>query len=193
MSMSLTKQLNREEIKFKKELTILKSALYEFSNRGYNSTTMQSIADKALVSKGSLYNYFTNKEDLLKGVLKYGLNQISVLYDQYNGKIFSKKEFEKVIYANFAMIRSDKSFWKLYYNLIAQPKVQLLFNEIFLPFFELYMEMFKKYFKHQGDVDPDSTALLLGSSIDGISLGYIMMEDAYPLDAVIQRLVQKFR
>ncbi|MFQ9126240.1 MAG: TetR/AcrR family transcriptional regulator [Butyricicoccaceae bacterium] len=35
-----------------------------FCKRGYDRTSMQMIADKVNISKGNLYHYFKNKEEL---------------------------------------------------------------------------------------------------------------------------------
>ena len=190
MSPRTEKQI--EKLKQEKELLILKSALLLFSEKGYGNTSMQSIAINSKVSKGNLYNYFESKEDLLEGVLLYGLNQMIELFDK-KSSVQSEEEFSQTILTNFEMIKSNDAFWKLYYNLVAQPKVYTLFNKVFLPFFEQYMNLFERYFKSKGDKNPAATALLLGSSIDGISLGYIMMGDNYPLDEVVNRLIEKFK
>lgn len=191
MSPRTEKQI--EKLKQDKELLILKSALLLFSEKGFGNTSMQSIAIQSKVSKGNLYNYFKSKEDLLEGVLHYGLNQIKELFYEQSS-IHTEEEFSYTIRTNFEMIKSNETFWKLYYNLVAQPKVYALFNKVFLPFFEQYMKLFEGYFKSNGDGNPEATALLLGSSIDGISLGYIMMGgDNYPLEEVVNRLIEKFK
>ncbi|MEN8125166.1 MAG: TetR/AcrR family transcriptional regulator [Bacteroidota bacterium] len=190
MSPRTEKQI--EKLKQKKELSIIESSLFLFSENGYVNTSMQSIAKKAEVSKGNLYNYFESKERLLEGVLHYGMNQMMELF-QDQSSIQTEEDFSKTIHANFEMIKTNESFWKLYYNLIAQPKVHTLFNKVFLPFFEQYMKYFEVYFKNKGDKDPASTALLLGSAIDGISLGYIMMGENYPLKGVVDQLIEKFK
>ncbi len=190
MSPRTEKQI--EKLKQIKEKLIIESALLLFSEKGYNNTSMQSIAVKSKVSKGNLYNYFEGKDDLLEGVLRYGLNHMAEpLHDQ--SIIKTEEEFSKMIRSNFEMIKTNETFWKLYYNLVAQPKVCALFNKVFLPFLEQYMTIFEGYFKSKGDENSGATALLLGSAIDGISLGYIMMGDNYPLDEIVNRLIEKFK
>ena len=182
-----------EEIKRKKASLIIETALLRFSEDGYKSTSMQSIAKEANVSKGNLYNYFESKEALLESVLRSGLDQFSEFYEQINSEILSEENFDQVIRSNFDMIKSNKLFWKLYYNLVSQPSAQVLFAQIIGPFLEKYLKVFETYFRKKGDKNPAATALLLGSSIDGISLGYIMMGVTYPLDEVIYKLIEKFK
>jgi AcrR family transcriptional regulator len=180
-------------IKQKKELLIIETALLLFSEGGFTRTSMESIAKKAKVSKGNLYNYFKSKEDLLEGVLRDGLNQFSEIFTKGNSVLLSEVDFEVAVRANFEMLQSNKMFWKLYYNLVTQPKVQDLFTKLFSPFLEQYMKIFEAYFENKGDSNPNATAMLLGSSIDGVSLGYLMMEETYPLEEVIAKLIEKFK
>ena len=108
-------------------------------------------------------------------------------------ELLTEEAFEGAIRVNFELIRSNKVFWKLYYNLFAQPKVQLLFSEIFNPFLEQYLQIFELYFKNKGDKNPRTTALLLGSTLDGVSLGFLMMGDAYPLNDIVDQIIMKFK
>ncbi len=182
-----------KKIRKKMESLIIESALGLFAKEGYIGTSMQSIAKKAGVSKGNLYNYFASKQDLLEGVLIFGLNQFANIFDESSTVLFNEKEFEIAIRGNFEMIRSNKKFWKLYYNLFAQPKVQGLFTKVFAPFFEQYIVIFEAYYKNKGDNNPKATALLLGSALDGISLGYLLLGDTYPLNEVVDQLIKKFK
>jgi len=191
--MSPRSDKQNEFIRQNKELLIIETALLLFSEEGFTRTSMESIAKKAKVSKGNLYNYFKSKEDLLEGVLKNGLNQFSDLFTEGNSVLLSKVDFERAVRVNFEVLQSNIMFWKLYYNLVTQPKVMDLFTKLFSPFLEKYLKVFEAYFKNMGDKNPRATALLLGSTIDGISLGYILMGDAYPLEDVIIQFIEKFK
>lgn len=49
---------------------LLSAALDLFVERGYQATRLEDVAKNAGVSKGTLYLYFTNKEDLFKAVVR---------------------------------------------------------------------------------------------------------------------------
>ena len=49
---------------------ILAAALDEFVDRGYAATRLEDVARRAGVTKGTVYLYFTNKEDLFKAVVR---------------------------------------------------------------------------------------------------------------------------
>lgn len=60
---------------------IIKQALNLFRTQGYHKTTMANIGDACGLLKGSVYHYFSSKEDLMREVLE-------VLRDHYRDKVF---------------------------------------------------------------------------------------------------------
>ncbi|HBG17452.1 MAG TPA: hypothetical protein DDW93_11765 [Firmicutes bacterium] len=61
---------------------ILASALAIFGEKGYHNATMAEIAEDANVGKGTLYWYFSSKEDLFSGMIEQGIQTL-------NGKLQS--------------------------------------------------------------------------------------------------------
>lgn len=49
---------------------ILDAALEEFSNKGFAAARVEDIAQRARVSKGAIYLYFSDKKALFQGVLE---------------------------------------------------------------------------------------------------------------------------
>ncbi len=56
---------------------ILSAALEIFSKKGYHEATIDEIARRAGVAKGSIYRYFPSKEDLFKSLLESRLEALS--------------------------------------------------------------------------------------------------------------------
>ena len=54
-----------------KRQQILEAAAACFAREGYHATSMEEVASAAAISKGSLYDYFKNKEDLFFGVFEW--------------------------------------------------------------------------------------------------------------------------
>lgn len=52
---------------------IVAAALEEFADRGYAATRLDDVARRAGVTKGTVYLYFRNKEDLFKAVVRGAL------------------------------------------------------------------------------------------------------------------------
>lgn len=60
---------------------IIKQALSLFRTQGYHKTTMADVGNACGLLKGSIYHYFSSKEELMKSVLE-------VLRDHYRDKVF---------------------------------------------------------------------------------------------------------
>ena len=191
--MSPRTQEQNLEIRKQREELILTATLKMFSTNGYVGTSMQSISKEAGISKGNLYNYFESKEELLKAVLINGINQFAELMGSYPSELISENDFERMIKGNFEIVKSNSNYWKLYFNILTQPQANALFQEIFAPLLDGYLKVFESYFRNRGDKNPQITSMLLGSTLDGISIGYIMMGDLYPIDEVINELIEKFK
>jgi AcrR family transcriptional regulator len=68
---------------------LLAAALDLFVERGYAATRLDDVAAKAGVSKGTLYLYFTNKEELFKAVVRENvlpvIGEAEGMVDAYEG------------------------------------------------------------------------------------------------------------
>lgn len=72
---------------------IIQKASSIFADNGYKGTTIEDIAEAAGVSKPTLYNYFSSKEQLFLGVLDFINDNINDLLDPivHSSKLFPEK------------------------------------------------------------------------------------------------------
>ena len=70
------KQGRREMNKLQCRNRILKMSRRLFTAKGYENTTIEDVAEAAEISKATLYNYFSSKEDLLQGIADAALEEI---------------------------------------------------------------------------------------------------------------------
>jgi len=66
----------KEREKRARELEILKAARELFLAKGFRETTLDEIAHAAEFGKGTLYNYFSSKEELFLGILRQALEEM---------------------------------------------------------------------------------------------------------------------
>lgn len=64
------KRARSEEAKEKRREKFLNAALDEFYEKGFAAASMDDIAERASLSKGTLYLYFTSKQDLFSALIK---------------------------------------------------------------------------------------------------------------------------
>lgn len=73
------KNLPTQERAIKKRIALLKAAQFEFSDSGFDVTTAKSIAARAKVATGTFYQYFENKNDILRVIAE---NRYTELHEQ---------------------------------------------------------------------------------------------------------------
>jgi AcrR family transcriptional regulator len=67
---------------------IIECAVECFARTGFDKTKMDDIANVSDVSKGTLYLYFKNKEDLFYGICESSLKKVK---DQLNGMLITRE------------------------------------------------------------------------------------------------------
>jgi AcrR family transcriptional regulator len=105
----------RESIRENKRERILKAAIELFTKKGFEMTNVESIARRAKIAKGTFYNFFEKKEDVLlyfldREIVKSGVEiernmgaaktiaeQLQLVIPAYIKHIFPNKEFTKVL------------------------------------------------------------------------------------------------
>ena len=75
-----TATLSRKEREKKiREREILLAARTLFAERGFHNTTLDEIAHKAEFAKGTIYNYFANKDELFIGIIENIFDELHTL------------------------------------------------------------------------------------------------------------------
>ncbi len=89
---------------------LLAAALDLFVERGFAATRLDDVAARAGVSKGTLYLYFTNKEELFKAVVRENMipviGEAEGIIDQYDGP--SAVLFQEIMLGWWARIGNTK-------------------------------------------------------------------------------------
>ncbi len=76
--MGIAERREREKLRRRKD--ILDAAEKIFFLKGFNAATMDDVAEKAELSKGTLYLYFKSKEELYYGLTERALNQLLEMF-----------------------------------------------------------------------------------------------------------------
>ncbi len=84
-----------EKIPEEKQIRILRIAAGELARKGLSNARIKDIAEKAGVSYGSMYTYFSTKDDLIHTIIREGMefqNQVFTRAKQTKGDLFRKVE-----------------------------------------------------------------------------------------------------
>jgi AcrR family transcriptional regulator len=106
----------REREKLRHRQEILDAALDLFSESGYHSVSMQEIAEKAEFAVGTLYNFFSNKEDLYKALM---LSKAQAFNDVLVRPLEEEKDpldaIKRYVSIRWDLFSTNLSVWRLYY------------------------------------------------------------------------------
>jgi AcrR family transcriptional regulator len=100
-----------------KQERVLDAALGEFSDQGYQAASLNRLVAQAGIAKGSLYQYFPNKEGVFYYVFQYALKLVrrtltSVKEETLEEDFFSR--LEKSLLAGVRFLREHPRIYNLY-------------------------------------------------------------------------------
>jgi TetR/AcrR family transcriptional regulator, fatty acid metabolism regulator protein len=99
---------------------LIKATYYEVAEKGYSAVTLQDIAKRAGVSKGSTLYYFATKEDLFLGALEWMVNQFDIRIDQAMADVEDPVEKVKALIGTiFANAQESRQFFLAYSDLVS--------------------------------------------------------------------------
>lgn len=176
---------------------ITEAAIDVFLHKGYEGTTMESIAQKAGVSKGGLYHYFKSKDMILINANQKISTKVEELMET---ALESSSAREGILYYIENYIR----YWldnprETAFLFLSMAK--MLENPDLLKYYKQYTADYITFFEgafnmgiQLGEFKPHNakaSAVTLMAALDGV-LGYMLFDEDLVLDEVIQYFEEKF-
>ncbi|MBD3419222.1 MAG: TetR family transcriptional regulator [Chitinivibrionales bacterium] len=139
------KKAREKAVRAAKEALILDAAITVFSEKGYHESRLEDIAEKAGFSKASLYNYFSDKEEIF---LTLAVREYGKVIEASRKAIDPQKSFAENLRQNLLIIFT--LFGEHFAFMLTTTNYQtmsLLHIEI-----EKHKHLFSKFQKHLTDV-----------------------------------------
>ncbi len=100
-----------------KQERVLDAALSEFADQGYQAASLNRLVAQAGIAKGSLYQYFPNKEGIFRHLFQFALNRVqrtltAVKEETLEAGFFER--LEKSLLAGVAFLREHPRIFGLY-------------------------------------------------------------------------------
>jgi len=192
MSPRTKKQLAAHK-KAKKE-QIITGSLHLFADKGYFNTSVGDIAKKLNISKGLLYNYFDNKEQLLNEVLEFALKEASELNlkEEELKKLEPVEIFKEIIGGYFKVLEEKKELWRLIVSLAVHVSTIPSVHKTILMVYEELTKQFEELFILMGHEDYENEAIKLGALMDGVGIQYMIFGKSYPLDKIKESIIKAY-
>jgi len=107
-----------------KQTRLLETATEEFAAQGYQKASINRIVEKLGIAKGSIYQYFQNKEHLFLYVFSYGIRlakQVLKPIKTTEGTIFEK--LKASLKAGIRFIQAHPQVYHIYLKILFEDKV----------------------------------------------------------------------
>ena len=114
MQVDTAKSSRKEREKIGRKKDILEAAKKIFALKGFEKATLDEIAVEAEYGKGTLYNYFKNKEDIFISLMRYEFDKMNDTLgnssDKYND---SREQLKEVVKSAIRYARENQIFFIL--------------------------------------------------------------------------------
>lgn len=110
----MKEQSIKEKRAQKRENEILNAAQEVFTEKGFHGATVNDIADRALISKFTLYKHFDSKDAILSAILSRGYEILTGGVEKRIKDISDPRQrIMGIIRAEFAFFENRKSFFQM--------------------------------------------------------------------------------
>lgn len=169
-----------------KRLIIINEATALFSDKGFHATSMQEVADRSHVSKGTIYTYFESKEDLLLSIFKFFHENIqNHLQHASTSQLSAKDKYIQQIRILLSESLKYKSFFKMQHReqLISSHKtIQAYLFHSRMELFQWYESILLNLYGSDLKLYLTDSAVLLDSLISGFLRVIMIREDLIKIE-----------
>ncbi|MCP4710408.1 MAG: TetR/AcrR family transcriptional regulator [Planctomycetes bacterium] len=189
----MTQALNRKERERRRHREeVLEAAEVIFAEKGFHRCTMEDVAERAEFSIGTLYNFFSSKEELYRSLMEMRIQQLNVEANAALDETGSPEELiQAYIQAKIGLSSKYESFAKLYTRESMGDRFSNaeLWRELMGPFFEQVLERLTGAFQEgieagrfRNDLDPVDMTIALGGMTDEFMFEWLVNPERVKLE-----------
>jgi len=191
------KYIKKEELKEKRIKQILTAATDIFARNGFHKASVNDIAKKAGVAKGTVYIYFESKEELFMNLLEYGFNRfikkIEVAVKNIDDPV---KKIETYFETSFKFIIEHKKFIKII--IFERPMFINITSKKFINVFSSRVRILEECINYgikEGTfkkIDANSAAVAMIGGLNHLIFKWMLFNESYKLEREADLLKEIF-
>jgi len=193
----VTDMSRRERKKEETRGSIIDCAVSFFREKGFQETSMEEIAEKSDVSKGTLYNYFQDKESILVGyfqtiIAEYGktMNESFAENRDIKATLYSLLDFISSIFKN------DKKLAVVYFKYRMPSRFDVNQDSSQRNGIEKWVLEIVEKAQQDGQLRKDIPALILTRTFQFLAMSFfissIYTEDPFEVNVIKDQLIGLF-
>lgn len=169
-----------------KRYQILQAAVEKFIEHDFYNVKMEQIADRAGVGKGTIYEYFTSKEDLFKESFTYWIEKYELIFlENYVQTKSVKDNLHHIMKIHLRFFRENSHWVRLLFN--ERPSFMRELDELLLERRKLQLqgiEALLLFGVESGEVRPNINAELTARIFFNLSFtvigGMLLLDELEP-------------
>lgn len=168
--------------------SIFEAAVHCFNESGYYETTIDTIAERARISKGGIYYHFKSKKELFLELFRYRVNKYFNFLKQYTADIDDPEERLRVFINKASTIQKENSdFFKFCIEFLSMGVRDPEIRQVMTDFYRESVGTFKSYVEEgiaSGKFiphDAEKTALAIYFLFMGVFFTYFSVNVEYDL------------
>lgn len=170
---------------------ILRAATEVFAEDGFNSVTVAAIADRAGIGKGTVYEYFSSKDELLFAVFEWMNEGIADrIRDLLAAGGTSRERLQGLLDLGAEVTREQVEMQAValdFWSASRGTKSEVRYNEACLATYRTYRGLVADVMRQgqsageiRPEVDPDAIAVMVVAAMDGLGIQIFFDRDVDP-------------
>lgn len=178
----------------KTKKAIFDAAVKEFSDCGYNGATMDEIALKAGVAKGTLYYHFKSKEEIFNFIIVEGIKMMCDNVSEINKmEISSFDKIKHICKGQLMMFNDRREFFKVLISQIwgkesRQSEIRLLLGAYFEEIQKVIEDAMDEGVVKKGD--PELMSFLFFGNLIASAIYEIVRKGNQSIDDTVEQIIR---
>jgi AcrR family transcriptional regulator len=189
--------------KQRKRSEIARIAIETFSKKGFENTTIQEIADAAKIGKGTIYEYFKTKEDIIAQVtIEFFSEMEKSMGAAFFKTVNSREKLQRMIQETMKITEEMEhllsiylEIWLIFLRGHGYSETIKMFDEFLMNMRSSIVQIIeegKKTGDFRKNVDSESTAISLFAALDGIAVHYMLSKPKFDLEKITREFMDIF-
>jgi TetR/AcrR family fatty acid metabolism transcriptional regulator len=184
--------------KKEKKDQIIEAALREFSKKGFARTTINDIANAAGIGKGTVYEYFAHKEEIIQHAFMHFMRTFEINFQEVLiSNVPALEKFKQILTGFSGFIDSDsKELLELLFDFWAEgikdKNAKGMLMHHMKQFYHAYKEIFADIIiegmgdgSFRKDINPRSAAAMIVGCLDGLMVQWLMDKENFDFKGVL--------
>jgi TetR/AcrR family fatty acid metabolism transcriptional regulator len=178
--------------KKEKKDQIVEAAIREFARKGFSRTTINDIATAAGIGKGTVYEYFSNKEEIFHETFRFFMHSMEPDFQAILiSKVPAREKLRQILDGFSHLINSEyhnelmELMFEFWSEAIKDKGSKGVMFEEMITFYQVYREIFADIViegmgdgSFRKDINPRSTAAMIVGTLDGLMVQWILERES---------------